>query len=158
MHFYIPPISNNLLSISKLNVSFMKVEIPFCSVFVHSMLFFGFWQSMPFSLWDLSSLTRDWMQARQWKLGILITRSPGNSHSVLYFLLPNTVSGLEKTFSIILKLDINIYSCQYLFGKFYCGYGTFFVCFENQAQDPFLTTLKFVLWDSIYFPRAFRYF
>lgn len=44
---------------------------------------------------------------------------------MLYFLLPNTVSGLEKKISIILKLDINIFSCQYLFEKFYYGYGTF---------------------------------
>ena len=42
--------------------------------------------AMPHSLWDLSFLTRDWIQAKQWKPRILITRPLGNPKKYLWSL------------------------------------------------------------------------
>ena len=48
--------------------------------------FFLFFLATLCSLWDLSSLTRDWTQAWQWKHQVLTTGPPGNSpfHSFLW--------------------------------------------------------------------------
>lgn len=64
---------------------------------------------------------------------------------MLYFLLPNIVSGLEKIFSIILKWDIKIFLPIFVWEVLLWLWYFFFVCFENQAQGPFLSTLKFIL-------------
>ena len=39
---------------------------------------------MLFSLWDLSSLIRDWTWALQWKCQVLTTGPPGNSQGLMY--------------------------------------------------------------------------
>ena len=61
--------------------SFIDSDAVYCVTFPTVSFSEGWvWMGMPWGLWDLSSLTRDWTQALRWKCEVLTSGLPGNSH------------------------------------------------------------------------------